>query len=133
MEPAGKKYIIQVLIITAIILAVGYILFFTVLEPYRFRLFPAIPLFFGFVSLALFLFLTRKAKTNINRFIPNFMAATGIKLLIYILFLCLLLLFDRPRAISILISFIIIYLVFTFQEVVSVLNYLKNNDKNFKS
>jgi len=68
-----------------------------------------------------------------NRFIPNFMAATGIKLLIYILFLILLLLLYRSQAIQILISFIIIYLVFTFQEVISVLNYLKNRDKSFKS
>lgn len=133
MEPTGKKHIVQVLIITAVILIAGYLLFFTVLEPHRFRMFPAIPLFFGCSSVALFLFLTRKAKANRNRFIPNFMAATGIKLLIYLIFLILLLLPDRSKALPILISFIIIYLIFTLHEVISVLNYLKNRDKSFKS
>jgi peptidoglycan/LPS O-acetylase OafA/YrhL len=133
MEPAGKKHLVQVLIITAILLASGYILFFTVLPAYRFNIFFLIPLFFGGASVGLFLFLINKAKKNMNRFIPNFMGATGIKLLVYILFLILLLLSDRSKAVPVLISFIVIYVVYTFHEVISVLNYLKNNGKSLKS
>jgi len=133
MEPAGKKHLVQVLIITAIILASGYLLFLTVLPAYRFNIFPVIPLFFGGASVGLFLFLIHKAKKNMNRFIPDFMAATGIKLLIYILFLILLLLSDRSKTVPVIISFIVIYIVYTFHEVISVLNYLKNNGKSLKS
>ena len=125
MEQGAKKFILQVILITSLFLITGYVLFYTLLEPYRFGTFLIIPLFFGAVSSSVHLFLIRRARRRMNRFIPGFLGATGLKLAVYIVFLILMLLFDRPHAVNILISFIAMYLVYTIHEVMAVLAYLK--------
>jgi hypothetical protein len=85
MEQGARKFILQVLLITSLFLITGYVLFYTLLEPYRFGTFLIIPLFFGAVSSSVHLFLIRRARNRINRFIPGFLGATGVKLAVYII------------------------------------------------
>ena len=126
MEQGGKKFISQVVIITCIFIIVGYILFYTLLAQYRFGTFIIIPFFFGIISTFVHLFLIRRARTNLKRFIPDFLGATGVKLAVYLMFLIPLLLLNRPHLVSILICFIIMYVVYTIHEVRAVLAYLRN-------
>ena len=126
MEQGGKRFIIQVVIITILFILSGYILFYTLFAPYRFGTFIIIPLFFGIISIVVHLFLIRRARTNLNRFIPGFLGATGVKLAVYLLFLIPMLLLNRPHIVSILICFLTMYVVYTVHEVTAVLAYLRN-------
>ncbi len=126
MEQGGKRFIYQVVFITALFILSGYILFYTLLAKYRFGTFIIIPLFFGTLSIVVHLFLIRRARTNLNRFIPGFLGATGVKLAVYLLFLIPMLLLNRPHIVSILICFLIMYVIYSIHEVIAVLAYLRN-------
>ena len=120
-----KRFIYRNLVITFLLLAMGYAMSYILPEHFRFESFFMIPAFFAVASSTLHYFLIRRARNNMARFIPGFMGATGIKLLIYLLFLVLLLFLDKPHALPIGTSFIVVYLIYTLHEVISVLDYLR--------
>jgi len=126
MEQGGKRFIFQVLIITGLFILAGYSLFYTFLSQYRFGAFIIIPLFFCTLSILVHFFLIRRARRNLNRFVPAFLGATGVKLAVYLMFLVPMLLLNRPHIVSILVCFLTMYVAYTIHEVTAVLAYLRN-------
>ena len=128
-----RKFAFEILLLTLLIISAGYILFLTVLQDYSYRIFPLIPGLFGLTSIGLHSYLIRRSGIRAAKFIPHFMGATGIKLMIYMISMVILVLINRSKAPSILITFIITYLIYTVHEVISVLKYFKKSDKTIKS
>lgn len=121
-----KGFFLVSAILASALIILTYLLLSFVFPEYYFHLFFLVPLFiFGIINLV-HQFLIKASKLNTAQFLSRYIGAMGIKLLIYIMFLLVILLVDRERAVPILIIFLISYLCFTIFEVVSILKYLKN-------
>ena len=127
MNPSLKTFVRQIFILTLFLLIAGYALFLTVLKDYYFLLFPFIPIFFLIISLGVYAYLIRASQKDNKKFINSFLAATGIKLLVYILFLVIVLLADRKHVLPFLLTFLFMYILYTTMDVFSIINYLKNS------
>lgn len=127
MNPSLKTFIRQIFILTLFLLIAGYALFLTVLKNYYFPLFPLIPVFFLAISLGVYAYLIRISQKDDKKFINSFLVTTGIKLLVYILFLVIILLADRKHVLPFLLTFLFMYILYTTVDVFSIINYLKNS------
>ncbi len=122
-----KKFFTLLFVLTIVIFACGIILFRTVLKDFYFIGFPFLPLLFFGITLAVHIYLLKISRENIRKFIPGFIGTTGLKMIIYFALIALYLLIDRSNPVSFLICFLIMYLLYTIFEIVSVLQYLKTN------
>lgn len=70
----------------------------------------------------------RASKENPKRFPAYFMAITGIKMLVYIVFLGVYVFVFQKEAIPVVVGFLILYLAFTVLEVFSAVKMVRTND-----
>ncbi|KPK85664.1 MAG: hypothetical protein AMS27_06605 [Bacteroides sp. SM23_62_1] len=122
-----KKFITLLIILTITIFTAGMIIFHTTLKEYYFTGFPILPFFFFGITLFIHMHLLRISRGDIKKFTPRFIGTTGIKMIIYFALIALYLLIDRRNPVSFLICFLVMYLLYTIFEIVSVLQYLKTN------
>lgn len=84
---------------------------------------------FMFGSSCLVHYATLKAsEENPRRFPTYFMAITGIKMAIYLVFLGVYVFVFRETAIPVVIGFLVFYVIYTIMEVLSALSTLKSNN-----
>lgn len=84
---------------------------------------------FMFGSSSLVHYLTIKAsEENPRRFPTYFMAITGLKMAVYIVFLGVYVFVYRQGAIPVVIAFLVFYAIYTIMEVLSALSTLKANN-----
>ena len=120
-----KKFIIKGIIISLILFIAGFFLFITILKEYFSFSFPVLLLAMLLITVLFHRYLVRSAEGNNRKFPIKFLSATGIKMGLYLILIILFIVFDRENAIPFLLVFLIIYVIFTTFEVVSVLNYFK--------
>jgi hypothetical protein len=70
-------------------------------------------------------FLVRSAEKKPGAFVNTFMAATSLKLFLYLMVLVLFCLFNRQKAVVFIMGFLIIYFAFTAFEVIILLKFLQ--------
>ena len=120
-----KKFNLKV----AVIALLSYLimgLFFYLISPHLFHyslLF--IPVLLALVTSLLHRKLILSTHTRPQKFITIFMAITGIKLLSYLFLLLIYILLLTQYAIPFLMTFFILYVIYTFLEVFSILRFLK--------
>ena len=84
---------------------------------------------FMFGSSSLVHYATLKAsEENPRRFPTYFMAITGLKMAVYIVFLGVYVFIFRDTAIPVVIAFLVFYVIYTVMEVLSALSTLKSNN-----
>jgi len=71
--------------------------------------------------------LVHASKSNNMLFINKYIAYSGIKLMVYVISLLIYVLFIKFEIILFLLSFVIIYIIFTITEVSSLLQFFKKN------
>jgi len=71
------------------------------------------------------LWVIRAADQNPMKFTTAFMASVTLKLLVYLFFMLIYLLFDHTQVISFMLTFIVLYISFTIFEVIQVLKFIK--------
>jgi len=120
-----KKFIIKGIIISLILFIAGFFLFITILKEYFSFSFPVLLLAMLLITVLFHRYLVRSAEGSNRKFPVKFLSATGIKMGLYLILIILFIVFDRENAIPFLLVFLIIYVIFTTFEVVSVLNYFK--------
>jgi hypothetical protein len=81
--------------------------------------------FFSLSALLVHSYLVKSSSGDPKGFVGKFMGVTGLKLLVYLLFLIILLLTDRDHARVIALYFLVMYLLFTVFEVSSLYKQLK--------
>jgi hypothetical protein len=122
---ALKKFILREFIFAVILGLIAYVLFQNVLKEYYL---PVFWLLFGLIFLftAFFHFsVLQVSNKDTSKFSAKFMMVAGIKMIIY-LALIVFYAFSYPEKAKIfLISFFILYLLFTVFEVVLIVGYLK--------
>ncbi len=120
-----KKFIIRGIIISLILSIAGFFLFITILKEYFSFSFPVLLLVVFLINVLFHRYLIRSARRSNRKFPIKFMSATIIKMGLYLILIFLFVVFDRENAVPFLFVFIIIYVIFTIFEVISVLDYLK--------
>jgi len=125
----SKKFNIQILLIALlsyIVIAVVFTLFIPNRFHYSLLIVPAL-----LVSTTYLLHqkLIAYSDKRPQKFITMFMAVTGIKLLLYLFFLLIYILLLTEHAIPFLSIFFILYIIYSFMEAISLLKYLKQQQK----
>lgn len=120
-----KKFITRGIIISLILSIVGFFMFITILKEYFSFSFPVLLLVIFLINVLFHHYLIRSAGGSNRKFPIKFLSATAIKMGLYLVLIILFVVFDRENAVPFLFVFMIIYVVFTIFEVVSVLDYLK--------
>ncbi len=120
-----KKFIIRGIIIFLILFIAGFFLFITILKEYFSFSFPVLFLTMFLITVLFHRYLIRSAGGSDRKFPVKFLGATGIKMGLYLILIILFVVFDRENAVPFLLVFMIIYVILTIFEVVSVLDYLK--------
>lgn len=120
-----KKFIIRGIIISLVLSIVGFFLFITILKEYFSFSFPVLLLVIFLINVLFHRYLIRSAGGSNRKFPVKFLSATAIKMGLYLILIILFVVFNRENAIPFMFVFIILYVVFTIFEVISVLDYLK--------
>ncbi len=121
-----KKYFIKLLIFATVISVILFLTFFFVLPQFYLNIFPWLILFFLSSNSIIHYILTKAGKQRITKFSTFFMASTTAKLFLYLIFIVLYVLLNKENAVVFLITFFILYVLFTFFETFSLLNDLKS-------
>jgi hypothetical protein len=120
-----RKFIVNMLFITVILLMVGYAIFLLLVPQYYFPYFPVIPAFLFVITVLGHGYLIRASGNDPRKFTSKYLGAMGLKMFIYLIFLVVVLFLDTARAVAFLLSFLVTYVTFTVYEVISILNFLK--------
>src|ERR1035437_10027956 len=130
METACSKYVYKSIVFTTIILITAYGVFNnTGLKIFYLRIFPFMLLCFFLINILVHYILVKASSKRPEKFSVHFMAAFGLKLLVYILFVGIYLFFRKQNAVPFLITFFILYLLYTILEVFEIVSFLKKTSQ----
>ncbi len=127
MRKAILGYIFQSLVIS-LVLALSYFSFYTYGYPQFYT--PAVYILIAVVfavNVLFHSFLIYTAQKNNQAFVRRFLASTMLKLLVYLMVMLVMILIGNPQMKIVLISFLLMYIVFTVHEVYSIMEFLKKN------
>lgn len=112
-----KAFVTKSILLTIIVLALGGILYATVLRPYYLPVLPVLLIFFtGFTNLIHSYFLKSVQKAG-AKFSARYMAVSFIKMFFYLAVAVVYVIFNREHAGIFLVNFMILYIVFTVFEI----------------
>ncbi len=90
---------------------------------------PYIVLFFYLISLTIYYLLTNSIQKRFNQFLNYFMLATTVKLVLMFVIMVVYVLNFKEDAYAFMVSFFLLYVIYTFIEVVSLLSFNKSLKK----
>lgn len=126
MTGIPKYFLLKISLLSFIILALATALFSTVLKSLHFTAYPYQVLLIALVTTIGHLWIVKAAGQNTMKFTTAFMASVTLKLMVYLTFMLVYLLYDHSQVIPFVLSFMALYITFTIFEVVQVLNIIKN-------
>lgn len=122
-----KSFLYQGLLLTLVLVLAGYFLFTGALKKYYLDIFPFLILFIFCFTVAIHAILLRAGWKEQKNFVPRYLMVSGIKILVYLFFLILYMILKPENAVSFVLTFLALYLIYTFFEVFSILVVLKKN------
>lgn len=97
----------------------------------KFHLIYAIlPLLFGAINVLIFYTLLKVKESSFSKFTNKYLLCTTIKLLGSLVFIVVYLFFNRSEVIPFVSTFLSIYFIFLFQEILSILKFFKKKEKS---
>jgi len=118
-----KKALLLCLVVTGLSL----LLFDTALKGYYLKIYPLQVAVVSLVTVISHLRLMTAVQQNARKFSTTFLSVMSIKLFIYLGFILVCLMIDRTNALNFVLTFLILYTIFTIFEVIEISNYLKKN------
>jgi len=125
ISAASRQFIFKILIFTMIIAAIATSLFLTILKMWYLAAYPYMIILIAAVTTIGHLLVIKASAQNSRKFATAFLASVTLKLMIYLTFILAYLLIDHSQVIPFVLTFIILYILFTVFEVVQVLNFIK--------
>ncbi len=122
-----KKFIINTLTFSIIIAIISVAIFYFLIPQFYLPVFPFLIVFFVVVTIGIHTILTKAGKKTIRQFSTFYMGSVTVKLFIYLIFLVAYALTHKEQAVPFILTFFILYVLFTFFETYSLLNNLKEN------
>ena len=123
-----KKYTYRLLIFSAIVAAILFLVFKYALAQYYLPVFPFLIVFFASISILIHYLLLKASNFRIAKFSTFFMGSITVKLFLYIIFLVIYVLVDKTNAVPFLLTFFVLYFIFTIFETFSLLIDLKEKN-----
>jgi hypothetical protein len=124
-----KQFILQTIIAVVISTALCLSLFL-VFIPEHFILFYAfLPLIFGLINILIFKSLFKSEELALLKFTTRYLFFTTIKLLGSLILIIAFIYFNRSRIIPFLSTFLVVYLLFLVQEIITILKFFKKKEK----
>ena len=130
MQALPKRFLIRYFIASFVMIGLSYLVFFVLFPALYYPAYPAVFLFIWAITLAVHLILVKHTEKNAKAFHSAFMMAHTFKLFVYLIFIGLYLYFEQARPISFVLSFLVLYLVFTFIEVQDLTQANKNKQNS---
>ncbi|HAN18900.1 MAG: hypothetical protein A2X13_12110 [Bacteroidetes bacterium GWC2_33_15] len=127
MQVLGK-FIIKSIVYTILIFIVSFILFQTVLKSYYLPAFWFLLLFIAGLTIAFHTFLIRISEKELSKFSSNFILISGVKMMIYLVFIIGYSFLNPKHAVIFLISFLVLYVLYTVFEVILIIAFLKRKN-----
>ena len=118
----------QLLILTIIVSIISAGLLMTVLKEYYLNVFPFMLLFFVVITISFYEILARSLRKNPKNFSNLFMGLSAGKLLVILLVIIIYLILEKSTVISFLAGTFLLYLVFTFFEVKTLLGLVQGKE-----
>ncbi len=128
MQPIGK-ILIKNAGFTLIIAVISMTLFKTVFSDYYLPVFWIILFGMALFTAILHIILVKLTSYNISKFSSRFILITGIKMILFLAIIVSYSFLNTNKAVPFLISFLILYILFTTFEVVLILPFFKNQSK----
>ena len=123
-----KKYLKKVLIFSILIGLIAFILYSTLLKEYYLPVFPYLFLFFILINISVHWFMMSAGKKRPATFSAYYMGTVSLKLFIYLIFLVIYVLADKKNAAVFIVSFFILYVLFSVFETVALLKDFKKQE-----
>lgn len=120
-----KKFIVKGILITLLLAVIGYFLFAGVFNPYYQVILPFVLLFIFLFTTVIHTILLKTARKKPKKLVNRFLMLTGLKMMIYLLFMIIYLVISKQDSAPFLLTFLIVYLVFSIFEILSILSHLK--------
>jgi hypothetical protein len=129
MQGKAIKFLAGLLLLTAIIGFCAYLLFHGILRNYYTMLFPYMLGFFLIFNATLFFIFARISKSANKYFIRQFMLLIGVKIFIYLISAIIILVLFRREAVSIAVSAVVLYILYTGYEIAWFLSIAKRKEQ----
>lgn len=123
-----KKFIINITIITAALILVGWLIFTQFIPQYYLPVFPFLLLFFAVMSVLIHAYQLQVAKKDMAKFTRSNMLTTFFKLFLYSAVAIIYIAADKVNAKVFVICFVLLYLIFTIFEVTSLASITSKNN-----
>lgn len=118
---------IRVMVVTAVLIVIVALIFYSLTpSEYYTNSFPYLLGFFILASIIVYHFMLKAIEKRPARFVNSFMLATMIKLFFYMAVMITYALLHREEAMSFIVTFFILYVIFTIIEVVALLKVNKD-------
>lgn len=121
MQSNFKKYARNSMIFTIIIGVISLVISFSLPQKYITPALFYLIIFFFSVNLVVHYLLQKKEKSEFRKLISNYMLATFLRFFLYLIVILTYVFINRPDAAPFIISFFILYVVFSVHEVVTIL------------
>ena len=115
------KFVKTVIITTVIMVVIGLVFYSLTPEGYYTPAFPALLVFFVLASIVVYHFMLKAMEKRPGRFVNTFMLTTMLKLFIYLGGMITYALLNREDATAFIVTFFVLYVVYTIVEVSSLL------------
>jgi hypothetical protein len=129
MQQLFKQFLKKTLIFSAFVAFAGVVVSLLVPAIYITPSLPFLILFFMGITIYVYYSLLQTVEKKFAKFINRFMAMTGLKLLLFLASIVVYLLIFPGDAVPFLISFFILYIVYTIYEITSILAITKPDVK----
>ncbi len=125
-----RPFLLRLVILTLLVMAMAFMVF-TYIAPIRHVTgIYIIILFFFLVTLTFHVYLLKSYRSSPGKFTVRYLGASGVKMFIYMISAGVFVFLNREEALQLLISFFVLYLIFTIFEIREILVYLKRNHNN---
>ncbi|MFP4620944.1 MAG: hypothetical protein ACLFM7_06500 [Bacteroidales bacterium] len=130
MSTPLKQFLLQQLYLTIGVYILGFIAFRFIFPQYYNVFFLFLPLIIYFVMGAFHGFLLAASRLPERRFSSRFLAVLGAKIFLLLIFIIAFSYLNPHIAVPFLISFFILYIIYTAFEITSLLQYLRGKRRN---
>lgn len=128
MNSLLKIFIRKILIFSLVLTIIAAIFYLTVLKPYYLHILPVVQIFFIVVNIGVHAWFTKIYINKQAKVINAVMIATIAKIFIYVIIITGYLLLYKENALQFIIPFILLYILYTSLEIISIYNTLKSNN-----
>lgn len=126
MNPLMKRFFLRTTILTVLLLLAGYITYTQIIPQHFLFILPIILIFFYLATNLVHFYLLKIADKEIRKFAPRFMAASFIKMMLYMVLGLVIAVLHREEAKVFLANFLILYLCFSIVEVYEISKVVKS-------